>query len=235
MRDEGKSLSAGIEAGKPFAGMPKGRGSVYGQRKKGSMAEDTRNRNALRSKRLLKRAFSELLAEKPYDKITVTDITRRADLSRGTFYAHYDSITDLLKELINEIMTKLLSVVDIASTPSFLDDPDPVIKLVSDNVTQEESLYRTLMGTSAADSFISLMKQNITNRIMENTEDDPAAGGRQMMQVSVTYIAGGLVDIYCAWLRGDYGSTPISEVNKIASNLVRSLKPGLKDLGAVPA
>ncbi|MBO5365138.1 MAG: TetR family transcriptional regulator, partial [Peptococcaceae bacterium] len=46
-------------------------------------------RNAVRSKTMIRQAFLELLQEKPYEKITVTDIAQRADLNRSTFYAHY--------------------------------------------------------------------------------------------------------------------------------------------------
>ena len=55
------------------------------------MASEAKNRNALRSKRMLAQALSELILEMPYEKITVSAITRRADLNRGTFYAHYDN------------------------------------------------------------------------------------------------------------------------------------------------
>ena len=42
-------------------------------------------RNAVRSKKMIRQAFLELLQEKPCEKITVTDIAQRADLNRSTF------------------------------------------------------------------------------------------------------------------------------------------------------
>ena len=79
------------------------------------MAEKGMNRNAQRSIRLLKEAFMELLAEKPYESITVSDVARKADLNRGTFYAHYASVHDLLMQMedemlaeINEVLSSLL-------------------------------------------------------------------------------------------------------------------------------
>ena len=61
------------------------------------MAEKGLNRNAQRSIRLLKEAFMELLAEKPYESITVSNVARKADLNRGTFYAHFDNVDDLMR------------------------------------------------------------------------------------------------------------------------------------------
>ena len=44
-------------------------------------------------------ALADLLQEKPLDKITVTDVVRRAGINRGTFYAHYMDISDVIQHL----------------------------------------------------------------------------------------------------------------------------------------
>ena len=190
------------------------------------MAGETRNRNALRSQRMLQQAFSELLAEKPFDKITVTDVTRRADLSRGTFYAHYDSTSDLLRAMIDEIMGKLFLVVDTAAATNFLDNPEPVIKMVTDYLTKDESLFRTLVGTRAADSFIVYMKRGVIDRLMEKRDAASATVDAAVLRVNVTYVVGGLVDLACAWLRGDLGDVSVEQASAQAAALVRSVSAG---------
>lgn len=50
-------------------------------------------RSSLRSKKLIINALVDLLDEKPLDKITVTDIVKKADINRGTFYAHYENVS----------------------------------------------------------------------------------------------------------------------------------------------
>lgn len=49
-----------------------------------------------RTKTQIFAAFNDLLAEKEFSKITVTDLTKRAGISRKTFYLHYSSIDDLV-------------------------------------------------------------------------------------------------------------------------------------------
>lgn len=56
-------------------------------------------RSALRSKKLITDALVELLDEKTLDKITVTDIVKKADINRGTFYAHYENVSDVVTSI----------------------------------------------------------------------------------------------------------------------------------------
>ncbi len=48
------------------------------------------------AKQALLQAFGELLEEKPFNKITITDITARCGLNRMTFYYHFDNIYELM-------------------------------------------------------------------------------------------------------------------------------------------
>lgn len=44
-------------------------------------------------------AFEELICEKDYSKITVTELSRRAQINKKTFYRYYETLDDLLAEL----------------------------------------------------------------------------------------------------------------------------------------
>lgn len=48
------------------------------------------------TKKALLVAFGELLEEKPFNKITITDITAKCGLNRMTFYYHFDNIYELM-------------------------------------------------------------------------------------------------------------------------------------------
>ena len=50
-------------------------------------------RNSLKNKKAIQKAFADLLLEKnDINKITVKEIVERADISKSTFYAHYQDI-----------------------------------------------------------------------------------------------------------------------------------------------
>lgn len=60
------------------------------------MKEDRRTRY---TKNLIKDTLLELMHEKSFDKITVTELCRNAEINRGTFYLHYVDIYAVLDEL----------------------------------------------------------------------------------------------------------------------------------------
>ncbi|MCD8159062.1 MAG: TetR/AcrR family transcriptional regulator [Clostridiales bacterium] len=61
----------------------------------------------VKSEKAIKEAFLELMKEKGYANITITDITNRAVINRKTFYMHYDSKEQLYDALADEFIDSL--------------------------------------------------------------------------------------------------------------------------------
>ena len=59
-------------------------------------------RSAVRSRLLIRDALADLLTTKPLDKITITDVVKHAGINRGTFYAHYSDIPDVIHHQIQD-------------------------------------------------------------------------------------------------------------------------------------
>jgi len=55
-----------------------------------------------RTRRLIQNAFLELLQEKGFTAISIQDITERATVNRGTFYAHFADKNALIEAIIRE-------------------------------------------------------------------------------------------------------------------------------------
>ena len=52
------------------------------------------------TRNVIKDALLEALNEKNFEQITVTDVCRRAEITRATYYLHYQSLTEVLDELL---------------------------------------------------------------------------------------------------------------------------------------
>ena len=60
------------------------------------------DRRILKTKRNLKATMIGMLAEIPFEKITVAELCRRGETSRITFYAHYSDKYELADELFSD-------------------------------------------------------------------------------------------------------------------------------------
>ena len=65
-----------------------------------------------KTSRLIKATFLELVQAKPVQKITVTELAKRAEISKGTFYLHYLDIYDLYNQMVEETVAKIAGSFD---------------------------------------------------------------------------------------------------------------------------
>jgi AcrR family transcriptional regulator len=67
------------------------------------------DRRAQRTHQLLWRAFLEIMQEKGFTAMSIQEITERANVHRGTFYAHFADKHALLEAIIHEEFRDLLT------------------------------------------------------------------------------------------------------------------------------
>ena len=65
---------------------------------------------ALYTKKLIMTTFQEMLAEMPFDKITMSALVKRAEGSPNTFYYHYQDIYALLDDWFQKQVDALVPV-----------------------------------------------------------------------------------------------------------------------------
>lgn len=62
------------------------------------------DRRTIYTLNVIKDAFLKLIEQMPYNQIKVTELCREAGITRSTFYSHYDNLTDVLNELLDEAL-----------------------------------------------------------------------------------------------------------------------------------
>ena len=193
------------------------------------MAEKGMNRNAQRSIRLRKEAFMELLAEKPYESITVSDVARKADLNRGTFYAHFDNVDDLMRSVMADTADTISEFLSKAMETGFLENPLPVLTQVGEYLDQNRELTRKLVESRSVEPFLLALENRFRGWVQQRIPADTPQEKRASALLT-DYLAGGVLHTYRSWLVGDYPGVEIDEVNKYLSDFVRSTGMCLADL-----
>lgn len=66
---------------------------------------------AIQSQQWLLESFYELLKEKPFSDISISDISKNADLDRRTFYRHFRSKEEILGKYCQTIITEFAALI----------------------------------------------------------------------------------------------------------------------------
>lgn len=72
------------------------------------MNEKHIDRRVQRSRQNIINAFLELRSKMDLEKITVTELCKKAEINKSTFYVHYHDLYDLSEQLETEIVTGIL-------------------------------------------------------------------------------------------------------------------------------
>ncbi len=80
----------------------------------------------------LNKHSTKLLQEKDLEKITIRDITTRADINRGTFYLHYEDKYMLLADMEDEYISELTTYTqfDLLRGSSIEDIANTFVKII---------------------------------------------------------------------------------------------------------
>lgn len=62
------------------------------------------DRRTIYTKNVIKDALLKLMEKKQFDQITIAALCRQAEITRATFYIHYDNLTVVLNELLEDAL-----------------------------------------------------------------------------------------------------------------------------------
>ena len=175
-------------------------------------------KSAIRSKRLINEALADLLHEKPLDKITVTDVVNRADINRGTFYAHYKDIPDVVDHLIQQTFNTIRSAVD-QQTDSITDVGEKLLSTIQIILEEDLFFYRKILNSNAS----AIMQEQLVNVViafMLEHKDRFYSGSNEEYMVKIRFCAGGLSNLYRDWFSGKLPYS-LSELTIIGVELIR--------------
>lgn len=176
------------------------------------------NRRTQYTKKVIREAFIELLAEKNLQDITVTEITHKADINRGTFYNYYQDSIDLFQVIESELTAEIL----------------PLIKLrTSDNLVDWLQRFITILDKNKVIS-LTLLKNNTTSYLLETIfsevrdlalaefrrmfkEEDP-----RLLDYFFTYFVKGTIGTLVEWMSNEDGTTA-ADISLVIAKVLPSM------------
>lgn len=183
-------------------------------------------RNAVRSKTMIRQAFLELLQEKPYEKITVTDIAQRADLNRSTFYAHYPDVQGLIEEIEEEIINRSMQLLSEVTCQNIFQNPKIFLQILVQPVEENKKLYQLLVQSDYAGRQLYRINEAFASYVINSPEIPENLRSSKYFAVRINFFIGGIINTYCQWLTGELDCS----LDDIAEDIARTIQISAFDM-----
>jgi AcrR family transcriptional regulator len=163
---------------------------------------DKQDRRSQRTRHLLSTAFVELLREKGYGAITVSDIIERANIGRSTFYSHYRDKDDLFVNELDRVIEVLSQPIPAQEEIPFF----PSLRLFR-HIGQEYELYKALVWTPGIDLLIKHLQNSLSQRIEQGFQESKMEY-KIPIPIMANFIAGSFLTLLKWWLENRMAYSP---------------------------
>lgn len=167
------------------------------------------------TKLMLKDSLTELLLVKPISKITIKEICEKADINRGTFYAHYASQFDLLESVVNDYLKNIeIYLQEYQTTKNLYESVTLIFQYIEENSSLTQAIF-------SLNSDIDISKK-ITTFIDSVYTNEPSLSmvtNIPEKQEIYAYITSGVFGVIQNWIQSENKKTP-QDMARIVTTLI---------------
>lgn len=155
----------------------------------------------VRSRKALTGAMLALLEEKPFDQITIREISARSGTGYATFFRHYTDKEALLGDIASEEIAALLSM----TTPVLYDANSYASTLaLCSYVAEHRALWSALLTGGAA----SIVREEFIRQARQLAVYSMKPESWLPADLGVVYGTGGTIDLLAWWLSQEEDYSP---------------------------
>ena len=129
------------------------------------------------------------------DKITVTELVRRANINRSTFYLHYSDIYDIASEMEQTLMSDVMQ-----HNPRTREELLTFAEKLLDLIHKNENLYRQILSSESPMYFLRKLRREIAAKVLSipDINHNPAP----WFQMKTEIFADGICEQVVYYFRG---------------------------------
>lgn len=171
---------------------------------------------------MIREAFAELVSEKQdIAKITVKELVDRADISKSTFYGHYEDIYAVRNEFEQEI----LSLLDDALNTYMREHPEefaPYINKIIQHLKDNEKLYKKIFASDDPIKFIDQLKEICNERINKDVHLNSLSHDPNTRMAEIDFLTNGIIHLFVDYFKGALAIS-LDEIGDLCNKLLKRL------------
>lgn len=184
------------------------------------------DRRQIKTKKAIIAAFITLLQQKNISKITITELSKLADIDRKTFYLHYNSI----EELYNDLGSMLVSLIKEIIYEYSKDQKTPyqLFASINDIISEKLDLFKSIARNNDFSDFMLNIKDILSNELIKLYGKENTSASERF-KLTAEFVASGTVAMYLRWLRGD-AEISMDELALLAAEMITNGASGLVEM-----
>ena len=169
-------------------------------------------------------AYLKLLTKKEFRSITITDIAKMADINRKTFYHYYESIDDVMREIVDESLFYLFGNHKIDFEKIFK-NPKIIFERFNELVEADFDAYTVLFKIEEPVNLLQkveiMMKEKMIEFFMEKNPEDTAN-----IMLFCEFCSAGIMSAYRYWFNSSQ-KISLEELSKKICCMIESCMESL--------
>ena len=171
------------------------------------------DRRQQKTKAAIFKAFGILLEHKSYNNITVQEIIDGANIGRSTFYAHFETKDDLLKELCKELFGHIInSAIDCSHTHGLYSDnstPESVFCHLLQHIEENDNNILGLLSCESSEIFLRYFKDSLNELVkVQFVNQDRYRNTMLPEDFLVNHISSSFVEMVLWWIKEQMKHSP---------------------------
>jgi AcrR family transcriptional regulator len=186
-----------------------------------------------RTRRMLRDALVSLILKKDFASISIREITERADVAYITFFRHYESLDQLLMEVLDEGLGELMNRVETLAKQSDASDLETEGRLIFEYIGQKADLFRVLLKSQSVTRVRKKTVRNIAAIFQKSCLPLARSGNPMATAMLSNHIATSLLSLIEWWLDNQMSPAPPQMGRVYKSLIIDSTVGSMSSLSAV--
>ena len=190
------------------------------------------DRRVVRTRKAIKAAFEKLLGKQRIDKITVSAIAREADIDRKTFYLHYATIDDLIRDIASDNIHDIEELIESEGQDKSAQECVHIILAAIDRTIMSNlSRYENIVANLSIDQILERIEAHgeyLLAQVSVQAGTLPPDADPKRLHMTLRFCLAGALSLYTEWLASDR-TAPIESVSDIVESVLFANLFGQKD------
>ncbi len=165
------------------------------------MRNEKQDLRIVKTKKVLYMALVDLMREKTFEEIKVSEICSRALVNRSTFYAHYEDKYEFLVDFLDTFKDSLTSYLDTndnnLNTKEYYME---MLKLLLTHIEDKKNIYSAIMVNNRNGVMMDIISDVVNKDIKKRVQESGLNKGTIPVDIVAKFYIGAITNVGIEWI-----------------------------------